>query len=118
MSIRCSSSWRTPFQIRDLFDELGELGFVFPGHLEQLEKALHVARQAVPRQDRLFGACTLSHQLLGLLSLVPEAFAEGKVRESIDLVSQAIDVKDTSPAHQGAGRGPRARRASHQRKPA
>ena len=58
------------------------------------------------------GGGAFAEHLLRCLLIVPETFAQAEVVQPLDTMPQTVDVKDTSPAHRGAVRGPRGFRGS------
>jgi hypothetical protein len=48
---------------------------------------------------------SLSHHLLSSLRVVPKTLGQAEVGQAIDVVSEAVEVKDTSPALPCAVRG-------------
>jgi len=81
------------------------------GQIEQLREIGGVLRELVEAFDGAFVARALAQQLLRPILVFPEAGRLRVVIQAFDAMSQAVDVKDTSPAPRGAGPGRREPRA-------
>jgi hypothetical protein len=66
--------------------------------LEQLGQLRYLAFELHEAVDGVLVAGALGHQRASRFRIVPEAFALRTVVEVIDLSTQAVEVKDTSPA--------------------